>query len=88
MTDAVERFETHNEHAATIMRALPLGMHLPNMAYSKQSCPSPLKSPLKCCKSTTRQESSGDEDKWASLFALSLSTGRLNYFVRECRAHR
>ena len=38
MTDAVERFETHNEHAATIMRALPLGMHLLNMAYSKQSC--------------------------------------------------
>ena len=63
MTDAVERFETHNEHAATIMRALPLGMHLLNMAYSKQSCPSPLKSSLKCCKSTTRQESSGDEIK-------------------------
>ena len=63
MTDAVERFETHNEHAATIMRALPLGMCLLNMAYSKQSCPSLLKSSLKCCKSTTRQESSGDEIK-------------------------
>ena len=35
MTDAVERFETRNEHAATIMRALPLGMHLLNMAGSQ-----------------------------------------------------
>ena len=49
------------EHAATIQRALPLGMHLRHLAYSKKACSSALKSPLKFCKSTVRQESSGEE---------------------------
>ena len=53
----MERLESHNEHSATIQRALPLGMNLRNRACSKQAGPSPLKSPLKCCKSTPRQES-------------------------------
>ena len=49
--------ETHNEHSASMLRALPLGMRLRNVAYSEQACPSPLKSLLKCCKSAVRQES-------------------------------
>ena len=49
--------ETHNVHSATILRALPLGMGLRNLAYGKQAGPSPLNSPLKCCKSTACQES-------------------------------
>ena len=27
--------ETHNEHVASLLRALPLGMHLRNLAYSQ-----------------------------------------------------
>ena len=76
VTDAVECFETHNEHAATIMRALPLGMHLRNTAYSKQSCPSPLKSPLNCCKSTTRQESSSGEENKVGFFVCFVAVHR------------
>ena len=58
MTDAVECLETHNEHSATILQALPLAMHLSNLAFSKQTgWPFSAESPLKCCKSTARQES-------------------------------
>ena len=53
MTDAVERLETHNEHSASILRALPLGVRLRNLAYSEQACSSPLKSRLKWRKSTS-----------------------------------
>ena len=63
VTDAVECLETHNQLSATILRALPLGTHLCYMAYSKQASPSPLKYPFKLCKSTVRQESSGEEIK-------------------------
>ena len=57
MTDAVGCLETDNEHSASILRALPLGMHLRNLAYSKQAFPSPLKFLFKWCKSTVRQKS-------------------------------
>ena len=57
MTDAVECLETHNEHSASALRALPLGMRSRNLAYSEQAGPSPLKFPMKWCKSTVRQES-------------------------------
>ena len=84
MTDAVECLETHNEHSATILQALPLAMHLSNLAFSKQTgWPFSAESPLKCCKSTARQVSSGEEFKVGCFGLCRCATGILNLFALQ-----